>query len=118
LAPPGDLIATPQLEFELGDLTPDTEYKMKITVILRDLHNSPTSKILSVRTPPAGRSVSQCSIDMKTEYCRAGTNAEIRDKHNVDNIIEGIFQTKKIPLEIQQIIIKNKVSCSHSGPSH
>jgi hypothetical protein len=59
LAPPGDLIATPQLEFELGDLIPDTQYKIKITVILRDLHNSPTSKILSVRTPPAGRVVCQ-----------------------------------------------------------
>ncbi|CAK9813290.1 Putative epidermal cell surface receptor [Anthophora quadrimaculata] len=49
-APPNDLIATPQLEFELTDLKPSTDYKVKITVKLKNLANSPTSKIYSVRT--------------------------------------------------------------------
>ncbi|XP_031845670.1 stranded at second isoform X2 [Nomia melanderi] len=49
-APPNGLIATSQLEFELDDLKPSTDYKVKITVKLKDLANSPTSKIYTVRT--------------------------------------------------------------------
>ncbi|XP_067213383.1 putative epidermal cell surface receptor isoform X2 [Linepithema humile] len=47
---PNDLIERPHLEFELDNLQPSTEYKVKITVKLKNLTNSPTSKIYSVRT--------------------------------------------------------------------
>ncbi|KAL1129700.1 hypothetical protein AAG570_012644 [Ranatra chinensis] len=54
LAPPNDLIATSQLEFELGNLKPNTEYKIKVSVVMRGLHNSPASEILTVKTPGPG----------------------------------------------------------------
>lgn len=53
LAPPGDLIATPQLHFDLGNLLPDTTYSIMIKIILRDLSNTPQSQILTVRTLPS-----------------------------------------------------------------
>lgn len=50
LAPPNDLIATKELEFELGSLQPNMTYKIKISVMMHDIENAPSSSILTIKT--------------------------------------------------------------------
>lgn len=74
---PNDLIETPHLEFELDNLQPSTEYKVKITVKLKDLANSPTSKIYSVRTldKPVDEPILPPQIPIDTELQTVAVNS-------------------------------------------
>ena len=65
-APPGDLIDTEDLEFDLSGLKPSTVYRLMIVVKLRDLSNTHTSKIHQVRTldkPSVNSPPSDVNID-------------------------------------------------------
>lgn len=74
-APPGDLIATTQLEFDLLDLASDTEYRIKITITLRDLHNTPQSRIYSIKTPKDTSSTLPPMIPIEPDLAIADINA-------------------------------------------
>ncbi|XP_022913999.2 putative epidermal cell surface receptor isoform X1 [Onthophagus taurus] len=50
-APPNDILATSQLEFELSELIPDQSYQIKVSVTFNDVHNVLTSKIYQIKTP-------------------------------------------------------------------
>lgn len=105
-APPEDLIATSQLEFELASLEPNSEYRVKITLILRDLPASPSSQIYTVRTPPEG-SITPPSIDNYQPTLMADVLENLEDPELQANEINSTFIKfiwNKIPDDVVQYV--------------
>lgn len=109
-APPDDLIATSQLEFELAALEPNSEYRVKITLILRDLPAQPSSQVYTVRTP-AERAItpppSSASIDTYQPTQMIDILENLEDPELQANEINSTFIRfgwNKIPDDVAQYV--------------
>ncbi|XP_070500745.1 putative epidermal cell surface receptor isoform X1 [Chironomus tepperi] len=105
-APPDDLIATSQLEFELSSLEPNSEYRVKITLILRDLPAQPSSQIYTVHTP-AERTITPPSIDNYQPTQMIDILDSLEDPELQANEINSTFIKfgwNKIPDDVMQYV--------------
>lgn len=105
-APPEDLIATSQLEFELSSLEPNSEYRVKITLILRDLPAQPSSQVYTVQTP-ADRSITPPSIEQYQPTLMTDILENLEDPELQANEINSTFIKfvwNKIPDDVVQYV--------------